>query len=129
MKGSLKIGKIFGIPIFINYTWLIIFAFITIVLSVTYFPRYESDWSDFTYWALGISTSVLFFISLLIHELAHGYVCMKKGIPVKNITLFIFGGVARISKEAEKPTSELMMAAAGPLASVALSALFLVYIG
>jgi Zn-dependent protease/CBS domain-containing protein len=123
MKGSLKLGKIFGIPIFINYTWLIIFAFITIVLSVNYFPRDENNWSQLTYWALGISTSILFFVSLLIHELAHSYVCAKKGIPVKSITLFIFGGVAHLSKEAEKPTSELMMAVAGPLASVALSAL------
>jgi len=125
MKGSLKIGKIFGIPIWINYTWLIIFAFITIVLSMDFFPRYGTNWSQVIYWALGISTSILFFASLLVHELAHSYVCVKKGIPVKSITLFIFGGVARISKEAEKPTSELMMAAAGPLASVALSALFL----
>ena len=124
MRGSVRIGRIFGIPIFINYTWFIIFAFITVVLSVNYFPKYGENWIPLVYWALGICTSILFFISLLIHELAHSFVCTKKGIPVKSITLFIFGGVAHISREAEKPTSELMMALAGPLASVALSAIF-----
>ncbi|MFC1978825.1 site-2 protease family protein [Chloroflexota bacterium] len=129
MKGSLKIGRIFGIPIYINYTWLIIFAVITIVLATSYFPNYAanslSSWSTITSWALGICTSILFFASLLVHELAHSYICIKKGIPVKSITLFVFGGVARISREAEKPSSELLMALAGPLASITLSGIFL----
>ncbi|MCK5428075.1 MAG: site-2 protease family protein [Anaerolineales bacterium] len=124
MKGSLKIGKIFGIPIYINYTWFIIFAFMAVVLSVNYFPSYVDNWIPLVYWALGICTSILFFVSLLIHELAHSFVSIKKGIPVKSITLFIFGGVAHISREAKKPSSELMMALAGPLSSVLLSGIF-----
>ncbi len=124
MKGSLKIGSIFGIPIWINYTWLIIFFFIAFMLAVSYFPTDERNWGTLTYWALGIGTSVLFFVSLLVHELAHSFICIKKGIPVKSITLFIFGGVAKISREADKPEAELMMALAGPLASLALSAIF-----
>ncbi|MFC1998212.1 site-2 protease family protein [Chloroflexota bacterium] len=124
MKGSIRIGKIFGIPIFINYTWFIIFAFITVILSINYFPSYGANWNPVIYWALGICTSILFFASLLLHELAHSYVCIKKGIPVKSVTLFIFGGVAHISREAKKPSSELLMALAGPLASLALSAIY-----
>ncbi|MBT3363543.1 MAG: site-2 protease family protein [Chloroflexi bacterium] len=124
MKGSIKIGRILGIPIYINYTWLFVFAFITYMLAVDVFPSDERNFSQLTYWLLGICTSLLFFASLLLHELAHSFVCLKNGIPVKSITLFIFGGVARIAKEAEKPSLEFLMAAAGPFASIALSAIF-----
>jgi len=129
MRGSMRIGKILGIPIWINYTWFIIFIFIVTTLALYYFPWYypssaPGSWSPLTYWGLGVATSLLFFASLIVHELAHSIVCVRNGIPVKSITLFIFGGIARISREATRPTTELAMAAAGPLASVAIAALF-----
>jgi len=124
MRSSVNIGKVFGIPIYIHYTWFIIFTLITVALSVNYFPNYGGNWGTLVYWILGICTSILFFASLLVHELSHSYVSIKKGIPVRSITLFIFGGVAHISKEAEKPSSDLLMAIAGPLSSVLLGGIF-----
>jgi len=124
VKGSLRIGRILGIPILINYTWFAIFVFMIITLALYYFPHYYPSWGQATYWGLGIATSLLFFASLVVHELAHSIVCIRNGIPVKSITLFIFGGVARISREAPRPTAELVMAMAGPLASVAIAAFF-----
>ncbi|MCL5960751.1 MAG: site-2 protease family protein, partial [Chloroflexi bacterium] len=81
-------------------------------------------WSEGAYWLVGSVTAVLFFVSVLLHELAHSVVAMRHDIPVKHITLFLFGGVANIKREAENPSIELVIAAAGPAASVLLSAFF-----
>jgi len=124
MGGSLRIGRILGIPLAINYSWFIIFFLITIALSASYFPATYPDWPQTTYWALGIATSLLFFTSVVIHELSHSVVALSSGIPVKSITLFIFGGISHIAREATKPKLEMIMAAAGPLSSLVLGGLF-----
>ncbi|MBE0415357.1 MAG: site-2 protease family protein [Dehalococcoidia bacterium] len=128
MGRAIQLGKIFGIPFRLDYSWFLIFIFITVLLSSSYFPDFakENDysWSPAAYWILGLITSLLFFASVLTHELAHSVVGIRSGIPVKSITLFFFGGVAHIGKEASRPTTELKMAAAGPLSSMALAALF-----
>lgn len=124
MRSSFIIGRIFGIPIGINYTWFIIFVLITVMLSTAYFPLSLGERPMVIYWVIGVATSVLFFASVLVHELAHSLVSKRHGIPVKSITLFIFGGVARISREVTSPGTELVMAAAGPLSSVALAGIF-----
>jgi len=95
-----------------------------LLLSLSYFPDRYPLWDQAEYWVVGIATSLLFFASVVAHELSHSLVSMRGGIPVKSITLFIFGGIARIGREAEQPGSELRMAAAGPLCSVALCGLF-----
>ena len=124
MGKSIQLGKIFGIPFRLDYSWFLIFIFITVMLSYFYFPSRYPLWSPAFYWIVGITTSLLFFASVLTHELAHSLVAIRSGIPVKSITLFFFGGVAHIGKEAPRPTTELKMAAAGPLCSIALAGLF-----
>lgn len=124
MGSSIRLGKIFGIPIGINYSWFIVFVLITLSLALYQFPAEYPSWSKSTYWIAGIITSLLFFGSILAHELSHSVVAITAGIPVKSITLFIFGGVSQISKEATKPRTELIMAAAGPVSSLVLAAVF-----
>ena len=124
MKSSFNLGKIMGIPIGIHYSWLIIFFLITATFGQYFFPWLYPDWSTPVYWIVALCTSFLFFASLIAHELAHSLVAVRKGIEVKGITLFIFGGAARISREATVASTELLMAGAGPVASVALAGVF-----
>jgi Zn-dependent protease len=121
MKSSLRLGKIFGVPIGINYTWFIVFALVTLSLATAYFPSRYPDWGVVGYWGIGLLTSLLFFASVLVHELAHSVVALAWGIPVKSITLFIFGGVARIGREPDRPLAEFLIAIAGPVSSLLLA--------
>jgi Zn-dependent protease/predicted transcriptional regulator len=124
MGGSVTLGKIFGIQFRLHYSWFIIFVLITVSLSWQYFPIAYPDWNTSTYWVVGVFTSLLFFASVLTHELAHSLVGRANGIPVKSITLFIFGGVAHMTREATRHSVELKMAAAGPIASLAIAGFF-----
>lgn len=124
MRSSVHLGRIFGIPIGINYSWTIIFLLVTLSLSVYYFPLHHPDWSPVLNWAVGVSTSLLFFASVLAHELGHSLVSIRQGVPVRGITLFIFGGVANISSEPRRAGDEFRMAIAGPAVSIGLGALF-----
>jgi len=121
MKSSIHLGRIMGIPIGANYSWFIIFFLITATLAQYVFPELYPTWSTLACWIVGLCTSFLFFASLIFHELAHSFVALKNGIEVKSITLFIFGGAARIAREASSPGAEFFMAVAGPLSSVALA--------
>lgn len=120
MKGSIKLGKIFGIPLNINYTWFVIIALVTISFATVTYPGQFADWSTGLYWAAGLATALLLFVSVLLHELAHSLVSIARGTPVEGITLFIFGGVSSITEELKKPLDELLMAAAGPAVSLVL---------
>ena len=121
MKSSLKLGRILGIPIGINYTWFIVFALVTLSLATGYFPSRYADWSLVGYLSIGLLTSGLFFVSVLVHELAHSVIALAWGIPVKSITLFIFGGVANIGREPDRPLAEFLIAIAGPISSLLLA--------
>ncbi|MBI5043702.1 MAG: site-2 protease family protein, partial [Nitrospirae bacterium] len=123
-RNSIKLGTILGITIRLDYSWFIIFFLITWSLSAHRLPLLYPDWPQITYWTIGIITSILFFTSVLIHEMAHSLVARKHGIPVNNITLFIFGGAAQITQEPKQAKDEFMMAFAGPAASLVLSAIF-----
>lgn len=112
-----RIAKILGIPIYLDASWLLIFGLITYELSKIVFPGMNLKWTQAQYWSLGLLTSVLFFGSVLFHELAHSVVAMYYKIPVHSITLFIFGGIARIGREPSRPIQEFNIAVAGPLAS------------
>ncbi len=103
MSSSLQLGKIFGIPLGINYSWFIIFAIVTISLVLVYFPGIYPHWSPFQSWVVGIITSLLFFASVVAHELSHSVVATAAGIPVRSITLFLFGGVSQISSTRDQP--------------------------
>ncbi len=124
LRGSFRLGRIFGIEIRIHYTWLLIFFLVAWSLAQGFFPETNPEWDTATYWITGIVASLLLFVSVLLHELAHSLVAQAQGIPVRSITLFIFGGVSRIEKEAEKPKAEFVMAIVGPLTSLALAGLF-----
>jgi len=124
MGSGFNLGKIFDIQFRLHYTWFFIFLLVTVSLSWQVFPVFYPGWSQLLYWAIGIVTSLLFFASVLAHELAHSLVGRANGIPIKSITLFIFGGMAQMTKEATKAGAEFKMAAAGPACSLAIGGVF-----
>lgn len=128
-KTRLSLGKVLGIPLRIDVSWLFIFVWVTWSLAGSYFPERYPSWSMATVWGVAVATSLLFFASVLLHELGHSLVARAQGVPVESITLFIFGGAAQISDEPATPVQELVMAVAGPLVSLVLSGLFaLIYL-
>jgi Zn-dependent protease/CBS domain-containing protein len=128
MPGSIHLGKIAGIEIDINYTWIIIVVLITWSLATQFMLVYPG-WGAATYWIVGFIAAVLLFVSVLLHELGHSLVARAEGIPVKSITLFIFGGVSNIEREPQSPGKEFWMAIVGPLVSIVLGIIaFLLYL-
>ncbi|GAG96646.1 unnamed protein product, partial [marine sediment metagenome] len=91
MRTSWSIGRLFGIDIRIDSSWIIIFAFVTWMLAGYYFPSQYANWPLWQYLLIGAMTSLLFFASVLLHELAHSLVALKQGEEVRSITLFILG--------------------------------------
>ncbi len=124
MNASIKLGKIFGIPIGLNFSWFLIFALITYSLGTGYFTQQYPQLTGNINLILALVTSLLFFTSVVLHELGHSVIALRNHIPVKGITLFIFGGVAQIAREPETPGAEFRIAIAGPITSFALSGLF-----
>ena len=125
MPGSLRIGKIFGIDIYIHISWVVIIVLLTWSLAVGWFPVLYHGFSAITYWILGFIAAILLFVSVLLHELAHSVVARARGLPVKNITLYIFGGVSNIEKEPGSPGIEFQVAVVGPITSLLIGALAL----
>ena len=119
------LGRIFGINIEINFTWLIIFGLILWTVSAGILPGAAPDASQTELWIIGAITTLLFFGSLLLHELAHSLMANRLGTEVSRITLFVFGGVSQMKSEPENPGAEFKIAIVGPLTSVALGVLFL----
>ncbi len=118
MPGSFRIGNIAGIDIDINVSWIIILVLLTVSLATGWFPQLYPGWSTATYWLIAFLSSLLLFVSVLLHELAHSLVARRRGLPVKSITLFIFGGVSNIEREPTSPGIEFQMAVVGPLTSL-----------
>jgi Zn-dependent protease/predicted transcriptional regulator len=123
MPGSLRIANIAGIDIYIHVSWIVILVFLTFSLASGWFPSTYPGYSVTTYFLLGLVSAVLLFVSVLLHELAHSFVARARGLPVKNITLFIFGGVSNIEQEPRTPGTEFSMAFVGPLVSLLIGAL------
>jgi Zn-dependent protease/predicted transcriptional regulator len=122
-SSGVPLGSAFGIPIFLHPSWFIIFLLITLSLR-TQFTSMHPSWTAEQHWTLGIITSLLFFGSVVFHELSHSLVAKHYRIPVQSITLFVFGGLARIQKEPEKASQEFNIAIAGPLSSLFLAGCF-----
>lgn len=122
--GSFKIGNISGIDIEINYTWFVIFFLVTAALAFAYFPTVYPQLSVTVNIINGILTSLLFFSSVLFHELMHSSVALRNGLVIRKITLFIFGGVSQMEDEPPTAGIEFKMAIAGPLSSIALAFVF-----
>lgn len=123
-RHTIPLGRIFGIPIEIDYSWFLVFALLTWVMAVSYYPSEFKNWSGSTYWIIGAFTAVMLFVSVLLHELGHSVVAKRYGIKVSRITLFIFGGVSQIVGEPASAASEFWIAIAGPSVSFILAALF-----
>lgn len=124
MKGSIRLARIAGIDIGVHYTWILAFILFAWILSSGLFPQLYPGWSQTTYWILGVIASLLLFVCVLIHEMAHSLVAQSKGMRVQSITLFIFGGVSNIESEPQKAGTEFVMAIAGPASSLVLAAIF-----
>ena len=123
MGASLRLGRIFGIPIEINASWAIAFLLLTFVLARR-FGDSDLDWPAAQRWLVAVAMVILLFGSVLAHELSHSVVARHKGIQVRGITLFILGGVFRLAKEPDRPLTEFAVAVVGPFTSIGLAAIF-----
>ncbi len=117
-----RIAYVFGIPIHVHASWFVVFFFLTWSLATGFLPETLPGLSAPRYWGMGAVAALLLFLSVLLHELGHSYVALRYQIPIKQITLFIFGGVAHMGKEPPSPRAEFLIAIAGPLVSLVLGA-------
>lgn len=117
---GIQIGRIFGIPIYLHPSWLLIFALIAFSFASD-FDALHLNLPTSRVWGLGLMTSALFFGSLVFHEMAHSIIARHYKIPVASITLFVFGGVARISRDPTRAIEEFNIAVAGPISSLLLA--------
>lgn len=122
--GALRIGRVLGIDLRLDTSWFVIFILISWSLASNTFPLGHPGWAAGRYWLLALATSLLFFASVVAHELGHSVVAQATGVPVRDITLFLFGGVATLGREPRRPRDELLIALAGPAVSLALAAGF-----
>jgi len=120
---GIRIGRILGIPIFLDLSWILVFGLITFSQS-NFFAQQHPHWTGPQHWALGVVTSILFFSSVVFHELAHSVIAQHYKIKVLSITLFLFGGLARIARDPAQAIQEFNIAIAGPLASAFLAGVF-----
>jgi len=120
-----QIGRMFGIPIHVHASWLFVFFFMTWSLATGYLPDTLPGLTEPRYWAMGGVAALLLFASVLLHELGHSLVALRYRIPIGQITLFIFGGVAQMRKEPPHPRAEFLIAIAGPLVSFVLAGISL----
>ncbi len=121
VRRNIKVGRYFGIQVFLHYSWFFIFALLAWALSTGWFPQQFPGYGVVDYWVLGFVSSFLLFVSVLLHELSHSLVAIKRGIKVESITLFFFGGMAGMHETRMSPKTEFQMAIAGPSMSLALS--------
>jgi Zn-dependent protease/predicted transcriptional regulator len=124
MRSGVKVGRLFGIDFYIDWSWLFIFFLITWQLAAS-FGQFHSGWSDGLRWGVAVVAALLFFGSVLAHELAHSLMAMAHGVNVRNITLHLFGGVSNIERNPPSPRAEFLITIVGPLTSFVLGVLFL----
>jgi Zn-dependent protease len=123
-RHTIPIGRILDIPIGLDYSWFLIFGLLTWTLAASYYPTEFADWPTAQYWLMGTVTAIMLFVSVVLHELGHSAVAIHYKIPVRRITLMIFGGVAEIGGEPPSAAAEFWVAIAGPLVSSALAIFF-----
>lgn len=123
-NNTILLIRIAGIPIGLDPSWFLVFALVTWALAISYFPLEFKDWTRLQNWSIAAITSLLFFVSVLLHELGHSLVALRYKLPVKSITLFIFGGVSEITSEPTNAKAEFVIAFSGPLTSLILAGFF-----
>lgn len=121
LEGSLPLGTWWGIPISAAWSVLIIFGLVAGQLGLVALPIWHPEWSPVTTWVVALGAAVLFFVSILLHEMSHSVVARARGMKVEGITLFVFGGISRIDGEAPSPKTEFLVAIVGPLMSLLLA--------
>ncbi|MFH0809692.1 MAG: site-2 protease family protein [Pseudomonadota bacterium] len=121
---GLRIMRIAGIDVFVNRTWLIIFALVTWSLAEGYFPAVLPHQGPGIHWGLGALAAVLLFACVLAHELTHSLIAIRKGLHISGITLFLFGGVSNLAEAPKDPGAEFQIAISGPMSSFALAVFF-----
>jgi len=124
LRASVRVGSLFGIPLEVNASWLITLAFFVFIFGSQIYPAELDGEAAWLHWVLAAISGLFFFASIVVHELAHSVVALRSGIPVRNITLFMLGGVSQITREAKRPAVEFVMAVVGPLTSIALAGVF-----
>ena len=124
MTSSITLGRIAGIRVGIHWSWLVVFGLITWSLATAVFPDQNPGLSDGTYWAMAVAAAVLFFTSLLLHELGHAFQARREGMEIDGITLWLFGGVAQFRGTFPSAGAEFRIAIAGPLVSLVIGAAF-----
>jgi len=126
LRTNIRLFKVFGIPVEINVSWFIIFGLVSWSLVSFYFPTHYPSFSVTTHWVMGLVAALLLFVSVILHELGHSVVAKTHGVPIKRITLFLFGGVSQLGKESADPITEIKIAVAGPAVSYVLMMVFFV---
>ncbi|MBN2105166.1 site-2 protease family protein [bacterium] len=121
---GITLFRLFGFRVKIDLSWLILGFLVTWTLAKGYFPNQYDNLSLSTYWIMGAFGAVGLFFSIVFHEFCHSYIARKRGMPMKGITLFIFGGIAEMDEQPQDPKTELLMAVAGPVSSIVLGLLF-----
>lgn len=120
------LGRVFGIPIYAHYSWLPVFPFYAWAIASGLLPREAPGLSVLQYWLLGVLTTVLLFVSVLAHELAHATMARAEGLGTGNITLYMFGGLASLNGQPAQPSSEFKIAVVGPAASFLIGTIFFI---
>src|SRR5918997_3510240 len=121
MDGDLTLGRLGGVQIRINWSWLVVFALIVWSLAASVFPSQNPELSDRVHLAMGVVAALLFFASVLLHELGHAWQARREGVEIDDITLWLFGGVAEFKGSFPNPGAEFRIAIAGPLVTLVLS--------
>ncbi len=125
LNTNIRLFKLWGIPVYVNMSWLFVLALMTWTFSTRYYPSiHPGAFDPLKLWILGFMTAILLFLSILMHEFSHSIVATRNGVPIKKITLFMFGGVAQMGRDVDKPLSELKIAAAGPAMTVLIALAF-----
>lgn len=129
MSASFRLGRVFGIEIGANWTWLIVVALIVWSLGASVFPSQDKGLAHGTYWAMAAVAAIAFFASILLHELGHALVARREGVAIEGITLWLFGGVARLKGKMPSAGAEFRIAVGGPLVSLTIAVVLLLIAG
>ncbi|MEZ4523054.1 MAG: site-2 protease family protein [Thermomicrobiales bacterium] len=124
MEATFKLARIRGIDVGIHFSWFIVVVLFTVIFAQSQYPATYPDWTEAQYWTVALASVLLLFLSVLLHEFGHAIVAQSRGVEVRSITLFIFGGVAGLARESDEAGDEFWIAIAGPIVSISLAGIF-----